>query len=46
VPIFNQLWRYKKPLSYLTNGQRVPEDIEFATKGRIANLILNQIPWS
>jgi flagellar biosynthesis protein FlhF len=46
VPIFNQLWRYKKPLSYLTNGQRVPEDIELATKGRIANLILNQIPWS
>jgi len=46
VPIFNQLLRYKKPLSYLTNGQRVPEDIELATKGRVANLILNQIQWN
>ena len=46
VPIFNQLLRYKRPLSYLTNGQRVPEDIELATKGRVANLILNQIQWN
>jgi flagellar biosynthesis protein FlhF len=46
VPIFNQLLRYKKPLSYITNGQRVPEDIELATKGRVANLILNQIQWN
>jgi flagellar biosynthesis protein FlhF len=46
VPIFNQLLRYKKPLSYITNGQRVPEDIELATKGRLANLILNQIQWN
>jgi flagellar biosynthesis protein FlhF len=40
------LLRYKKPLSYITNGQRVPEDIELATKGRVANLILNQIQWN
>ena len=46
VPIFNQLLRYKKPLSYITNGQRVPEDIELATKGRVANLVLNQIQWN
>jgi flagellar biosynthesis protein FlhF len=46
VPFFNQLLRYKKPLSYITNGQRVPEDIELATKGRVASLVLNQIQWN
>lgn len=30
-----------KPLSYLTTGQRVPEDIEVATPKRIADLVLN-----
>ncbi len=30
-----------KPLSYLTTGQRVPEDIEIATPKRIAELVLN-----
>jgi flagellar biosynthesis protein FlhF len=45
-PIFNQLLRYRRPLSYLTNGQRVPEDIELATKVRVANLVLNQIQWN
>lgn len=43
IPLFNQLLRYKRPLSYLTNGQRVPEDIELATKARVANLILNHL---
>jgi flagellar biosynthesis GTPase FlhF len=33
-------------LSYLTNGQRVPEDIELATKNRVANLVVNQIQWN
>jgi flagellar biosynthesis protein FlhF len=46
APIFNQLIRYKRPLSYLTKGQNVPEDIELATKGRVANLVLNAIPWN
>ena len=46
VPVFNQLLRFKKPLSYITNGQRVPEDIELATKGRIANLVLHQMQWN
>jgi flagellar biosynthesis protein FlhF len=46
VPFFNQLLRFKKPLSYITNGQRVPEDIELATKGRVASLVLNQIQWN
>lgn len=42
--LFNQILRYKRPLSYLTNGQKVPEDIEVATKGRVASLVLNRIP--
>jgi flagellar biosynthesis protein FlhF len=46
TPIFNQLLRFKRPLSYLTNGQKVPEDIEPATKGKVASLILNRIPWN
>ncbi|MGB3941254.1 MAG: flagellar biosynthesis protein FlhF [Candidatus Manganitrophaceae bacterium] len=29
-----------KPLSYLTTGQRVPEDIEIATPKRIADLVM------
>lgn len=33
--------RKGKPLSYLTTGQRVPEDIEIATPKRIADLVLN-----
>ncbi|MGB9697787.1 MAG: AAA family ATPase [Thermodesulfobacteriota bacterium] len=43
VAIFNQLWRFPKPLSFMTNGQRVPEDIELATKGKVANLIRQNI---
>jgi flagellar biosynthesis protein FlhF len=46
APILNQLVRFRRPLSYLTSGQRVPEDIELATKGRVANLVLNQIQWN
>jgi len=30
----------KLPLSYLTNGQNVPDDIEIADAGRLARLIL------
>ncbi len=44
--LFNQLLCLKRPLSYLTNGQRVPEDIELAIKGRIAHLVLNRIQWN
>ncbi|MEM3112630.1 MAG: hypothetical protein QXY90_06285 [Candidatus Anstonellales archaeon] len=46
VPIFNHLFLHKKPVTYLTNGQRVPEDIEIATKGKVANLVLNSISWN
>lgn len=38
----NQLFKIKKPLSYLTTGQKVPEDIEIATKERIIPLILGE----
>jgi flagellar biosynthesis protein FlhF len=34
--------RIPLPLSYLTTGQDVPDDIEMATPGRIARLILGQ----
>ena len=40
--IINQLSKMKKPLSYLTTGQKVPEDIEIATKERIISLILGE----
>jgi flagellar biosynthesis protein FlhF len=33
------------PLSYLTTGQRVPEDIEAATPERVVDLILNISQW-
>ncbi len=46
VPLFNQLLRHKRPLSYFTNGQRVPEDIELATKVKMANLVLNTMVWN
>jgi flagellar biosynthesis protein FlhF len=44
--LFNQLVRYRKPVSYLTTGQKVPEDIELATKGRVASLVLNSMQWN
>lgn len=46
MPLFNQLVPQRRPLSYLTCGQRVPEDLEPATKARIAQLIIDQIHWN
>ncbi|MCK5508366.1 MAG: flagellar biosynthesis protein FlhF [Desulfobacterales bacterium] len=40
--IFNQLIRSAIPVSYLTTGQRVPEDIENATLEKLVNLIINK----
>lgn len=40
--IINQLMKMNLPISYLTNGQNVPEDLEIATKEKIVRLILNQ----
>jgi flagellar biosynthesis protein FlhF len=39
-PILNEAARSGKPVSFLTAGQRVPEDLEPATQERIVNLIL------
>lgn len=39
--IINQLMKKNLPISYLTNGQNVPEDIEIATRENIVRLILN-----
>ncbi|MDI6852512.1 MAG: hypothetical protein QME75_02755 [Deltaproteobacteria bacterium] len=38
--VFNQLYHRNIPVAYLTTGQRVPEDIEPATRQRIADLLL------
>jgi len=39
-PILNEAVRTGKPLSFFTNGQRIPEDLEAATKNRLTELIL------
>jgi flagellar biosynthesis protein FlhF len=39
--IFNHSIRFKLPIAYLTTGQKVPEDIEVATKERLVDLLLN-----
>jgi flagellar biosynthesis protein FlhF len=39
--LLNQTMKLNLPISYITNGQNVPEDIEQAEKRRIMNRILN-----
>jgi flagellar biosynthesis protein FlhF len=39
--IYNVCQKARLPLSYFTTGQRVPEDIEEATRERVASLILD-----
>jgi flagellar biosynthesis protein FlhF len=39
-PILNESARTSKPLSFFTNGQRIPEDLEIAGRDRLAELIL------
>lgn len=39
--IINQLMKIQLPVSYLTTGQNVPEDIEEATKNRMLKLLFN-----
>jgi len=39
--MFNHSIRFKTPVAYLTTGQKVPEDIEVATKERLVDLLLN-----
>ena len=40
--MLNQLIRSKIPISYFTNGQQVPEDIEIATLEKLVDLIINR----
>ena len=39
--IFNHAIRFKLPIAYLTTGQKVPEDLEIASKERLVDLLLN-----
>lgn len=39
-PILNAMMLSKRPVAYLTSGQRVPEDIEAASKERLLNIFL------
>lgn len=41
-PILNTVSKFKTPISYLTTGQNVPEDIERARPERIAKLLLTK----
>ena len=40
--VINNLIKFKKPVSFLTNGQKVPDDILPASPGRLAELITVQ----
>jgi flagellar biosynthesis protein FlhF len=40
-PILNEAARTAKPLSFFTNGQRIPEDLEAATRNRLVGLVLS-----
>lgn len=40
VGVFNQLCTRRIPISYLTTGQRIPEDMEPASHRRLAGLLL------
>ncbi len=44
-PLLGMALQAHVPLSYLTTGQRVPEDIEVATAERVVDLILNVSQW-
>jgi flagellar biosynthesis protein FlhF len=41
-PLYNTMQTYQKPVAYLTNGQRVPGDIEYPTVNRLAGLIVSR----
>ena len=41
-PILNELARTKKTFSYYTDGQCVPDDLHFAARGQIMDLVLNR----
>ena len=39
-PILNEAARTGKPLSFFGTGQRIPEDLETASRGRVSELVL------
>ncbi len=39
--IFNHAIRFKLPITYLTTGQNVPEDIENASRERLIDILMN-----
>jgi flagellar biosynthesis protein FlhF len=39
-PLLNEIVRTGRPLSFLANGPRIPDDIEPATRARVADLVL------
>jgi len=41
-PLLNEIVRTGKPASFLSNGPHVPDDIEPATRARIADLVLSK----
>jgi flagellar biosynthesis protein FlhF len=43
--ILNMVARSNLPISYITTGQMVPEDIEVATSERLVDLILSEDGW-
>ncbi|KJR43155.1 flagellar biosynthetic protein FlhF [Candidatus Magnetoovum chiemensis] len=40
--IYNMMLTYQKPVAYITTGQKVPRDIEFARVDKLLNLILKK----
>ncbi len=40
-PIFNELVRTQKPMSYIADGQRVPEDLHALRGDQIVDIVLN-----
>jgi flagellar biosynthesis protein FlhF len=44
--ILSMCTKIEKPISYLTTGQNVPDDIETAQAERITDLFLNAIEFS
>jgi flagellar biosynthesis protein FlhF len=41
VGVFNQLYKERLPISYLTTGQKVPEDLQLATHRLLAKHLFN-----
>ena len=41
--VFSLLYHEPKPLSYITTGQNVPDDIELAEPERLTNLMLRGV---